>query len=125
MPTQEEIVEALGNMPVIRLCELIHHLEDKWGVKAAPVPSYDVVGGDVRIQPPPEQTEFDVVLTAAGTKRIDVIKIVRSATGLGLKEAKDLVEAAGPTIIRTSLPTSEAQALKSQLEAAGALVELK
>ena len=127
MPTQEEIVQALGDMSVLQIIELTKTLEDKWGVKAAPVPM-------LGIAPPPgttitpvveEQTEFSVVLVAAGEKKIEVIKAVRAAIGLGLAEAKAFVEAGLPRPVKEGLNKAAAEELKGQLEAAGAKVELK
>lgn len=126
MPTQEEIIQALGNMPVIELIALTKELETKWGVTATP---QAIVPGPQPIPetapPAEEKTEFDVVLLASGDKRIEVIKVVRAATGLGLKEAKDLVEKELPKAIKEALPRAAAEELKSQLEAAGGKVELR
>lgn len=116
---REGVLQALDNMSIPQIVALTKQLEEKWGVKAAPVA---VQLGNVPPPPKPpeeEQTEFSVVLISAGEKRIEVIKAVRSATGLGLKEAKELVEKDGPKAIKESLPKAEAEALKAQLEAAG------
>lgn len=125
MPTQQEIVESLGNMSVMQLCELTRELEQKWGVTAAP----QVVQQGPSPEPPKPteevQTEFSVVLVAAGEKKIEVIKVVRSALGLGLKEAKDLVEGGLPKAIKEGISKADAEDLKTQFETAGAKVELK
>ena len=97
--TRDQVVDYLSNLPVIQIAELIRELENKWGVKAAPA-AVAVAGpatAEVK-EAPPEQTEFDVILSAAGANKIQVIKAIREITGLGLKEAKDLVEAAPKTI---------------------------
>lgn len=126
MPTQEEIIQALGNMPVIELIALTKELETKWGVTATPQVIVPGPQPTPETAPPAEEkTEFDVVLLASGDKRIEVIKVVRAATGLGLKEAKDLVEKELPKAIKEALPRAAAEELKSQLEAAGGKVELR
>lgn len=124
--SREEIKAALGKMPVLELVELIKELEDEWGVSAAaPVavaaaPGAATEGGAAA----EEQTEFDVVMTSFGENKVSVIKAVRSMTGLGLKEAKDLVESA-PTPVKEGVPKGEAEEVKKQLEEAGASVEIK
>jgi large subunit ribosomal protein L7/L12 len=121
--TREQVVDYLSNLPVIKVTELIRELEGKWGVKAAPVAA--PVTTSVVVDPQtPAQTEFDVILTSGGAKKIDVIKIVREVTGLGLKEAKDLVEAA-PKTLKEQLPKADADAIKAKIEAVGGTVELK
>ncbi|MBT4761462.1 MAG: 50S ribosomal protein L7/L12 [Bdellovibrionaceae bacterium] len=119
---KEEVVDFLSNMAVIDLAELITELEDKWGVsaQAAAVAVAAAPGGAAA----EEQTEFDVVLAGAGSSKISVIKEVRALTGLGLKEAKDLVEAA-PKAIKEGIPKDEADKIKAALEKAGATVEIK
>jgi len=122
MADLEQIVDQLSGLTVIEAAELSKLLEEKWGVSAAaPVAAVAAVaGGDVA----EEKTEFTVVLAAAGDKKINVIKEVRTITGLGLKEAKDLVEGA-PKDVKAGISKDEADAMKAQLEAAGATVELK
>jgi large subunit ribosomal protein L7/L12 len=123
--TRETVVDFLSQMPVIELAGLIKTLEDKWGVKAAPVA---VAAGPAAAAAPvekaPEQTEFDVVLSAAGANKIQVIKAIREITGLGLKEAKDLVEAA-PKTVKEQVSKADAEEMKKKLTEAGATVELK
>ena len=122
----EKIAEELSTLTVLEAAELATLLEDKWGVSAAAAPvamAMPAGGGDAG-GVAEEQTEFDVVLTAVGASKINVIKEVRAITGLGLKEAKDLVEGA-PSEIKTALPKEEAEALKKELEAAGAEAEIK
>jgi len=124
--TREQVVDYLSNLPVIQIAELIKTLEDKWGVKAAPVAvaAGPAAGGAAAAAPVEEQTEFTVVLKEAGANKINVIKVVRELTGLGLKEAKDLVEAA-PKPIKESVSKAESEEVKKKLEDAGAKVELK
>jgi len=124
--TRETVVDYLSQMPVIELAGLIKTLEDKWGVKAAPVAN---AGGAGPVAAPvaekePEKTEFDVVLAAAGANKIQVIKAIREITGLGLKEAKDLVEAA-PKTVKEQVSKGDAEEMKKKLSEAGATVELK
>src|ERR1700691_324461 len=123
--TREQVVDFLSNMPVIQLAEMIKTLEDKWGVKAAPV----AVAGVAAAAAPAaaakeEQTEFNVELKEAGGNKIAVIKVVREITGLGLKEAKDLVEGA-PKTLKEGVSKAEAEEMKKKLEEAGAKIELK
>ena len=119
---KEEVVEFLSGMPVMELAEMITTLEDKWGVSAAaPVAAAAAGPGAAAAE---EKTEFDVVLTGAGSSKINVIKEVRALTGLGLKEAKDLVEGA-PKTVKEALPKDEAEKVKEALVKAGASVELK
>jgi large subunit ribosomal protein L7/L12 len=123
--TREQIVDYLSNLPVIQIAELIKTLEDKWGVKAAPV----AVAGPAAAAPAAaaaveEKTEFNVELKEAGANKIAVIKAVREITGLGLKEAKDLVEAA-PKTVKEGVSKAESEEMKKKLEDAGAKVELK
>ena len=120
--SKDQVVDYLSNLPVIQIAELIKTLEDKWGVKAAPV----AVAGPAAAAAAPaeEKTEFTVVLAAAGDKKIEVIKEVRAITGLGLKEAKDLVEGA-PKAVKEGVNKDESEKIKAQLEKAGAKVELK
>jgi len=122
----EKIAEDLSNLTVLEAAELAELLEDKWGVSAAaaPVAVAAVAGGDAGGAAAEEKTEFDVVLTAAGASKINVIKEVRTITGLGLKEAKDLVEGA-PKPVKEGVAKDEAEGIKAKLEEAGASVELK
>ena len=122
----EKIAEDLSALTVLEAADLAKLLEEKWGVSAAaPVAVAAVAGGsDASAGSPEEKTEFEVVLTAAGASKINVIKEVRSITGLGLKEAKDLVEAA-PKSVKEGASKDEAEEIKGKLEAAGATVELK
>jgi len=124
--TREAVVDYLSQMPVIELAGLIRTLEDKWGVKAAPVAVAGVVGpaAPAQVEKEPEKTEFDVVLAAAGANKIQVIKAIREITGLGLKEAKDLVEAA-PKTVKEQASKADAEEMKKKLTEAGATVELK
>ncbi|NTS34047.1 LSU ribosomal protein L12P [Phyllobacterium sp. YR620] len=120
-----KIVEDLSNLTVLEAAELSKLLEEKWGVSAAaPVAVAAAAGGGAAAAAVEEKTEFDVVLTEAGANKINVIKEVRAITGLGLKEAKDLVEAA-PKPVKEAATKDEADKIKAQLEAAGAKVELK
>jgi large subunit ribosomal protein L7/L12 len=119
------IVEDLSALTVIEAAELSKMLEEKWGVSAAaPVAVAAVGGGAAAAAPAEEQTEFTVVLMAAGDKKINVIKEVRAITSLGLKEAKDLVEAA-PKDVKEGVSKADAEKFKAQLEAAGATVQIK
>ena len=123
--TREQVVDYLSNLPVIQIAELIKTLEDKWGVKAAPVAvAAGPAAGAAAAAPAEEKTEFTVVLKEAGANKINVIKVVRELTGLGLKEAKDLVEAA-PKPIKEGVSKAESEEVKKKLEDAGAKVELK
>jgi len=127
--TREQVVDFLSNLPVIQLSELIKTLEDKWGVKAAPVAVAGVgpaagAAGAAAPAAVEEKTEFNVELKEAGGNKIAVIKVVREITGLGLKEAKDLVEGA-PKVLKESVSKGEAEEMKKKLEEAGAKVELK
>ena len=124
MADLEKLVEELSSLTVLEASELSTMLEDKWGVSAAaPVAVAAAAGGDAGAAAE-EKDEFDVVLTSAGDKKINVIKEVRAITGLGLKEAKDLVEGA-PKPVKEGVAKAEAEELKAKLEAAGAGVELK
>ncbi|PWJ85586.1 LSU ribosomal protein L12P [Pseudaminobacter salicylatoxidans] len=120
-----KIVEDLSALTVLEAAELSKMLEEKWGVSAAaPVAVAAAAGGAAAAAPAEEKTEFDVILAAAGDKKIEVIKEVRAITGLGLKEAKDLVEGA-PKPLKEAVAKADAEKIKAQLEAAGAKVELK
>jgi large subunit ribosomal protein L7/L12 len=118
------IVEQLSGLTVIEAAELVKQLETKWGVSAAAAPVMMAGGGAAAAAPVEEKTEFSVVLVDAGANKINVIKEVRAITGLGLKEAKDLVEGA-PKEVKGGVPKAEADELKKKLEAAGAKVEIK
>jgi large subunit ribosomal protein L7/L12 len=123
--TREQIVDYLSNLPVIQLADLIKTLEDKWGVKAAPAAvAVGLAAAPVAAAPVEEQTEFNVNLKEAGGNKIAVIKVVREITGLGLKEAKDLVEGA-PKTLKEGVSKAEAEEMKKKLEDAGAKVDLK
>ena len=127
MADLEKIAEELGSLTILEASELVTMLEDKWGVKAA-------AGGGMMMAMPAdggggaaggaEKTEFDVILQGAGDKKIQVIKVVREVTSLGLKEAKDLVDSA-PKAVREGVEKEEAEAIKAKLEEQGATVELK
>ncbi len=119
-----KLVEELSVLTVMEAAELSKMLEEKWGVSAAAPVAVAAAGPAAAAAPVEEQTEFDVVLANAGEKKINVIKEVRAITGLGLKEAKDLVEGA-PKVVKEACSKDEAAALKKQLEEAGATVELK
>ena len=125
--TREQVVDFLSNLPVIQMAELITELENKWGVKAAPAAVGGAAGpggGGEAAAAVEEKTEFDVILADAGGKKIQVIKAVREITGLGLKEAKELVEGA-PKSVKEQISKEEAEDVKKKLEEAGATVELK
>jgi len=123
--SQDDILEAIANMTVVEVVDLISAMEDKFGVSAAaPVAVAAVAGGDADSSAAAEQTEFDVMLNSFGDNKVAVIKAVRSATGLGLKEAKAAVESA-PAAIKEAVTKDEAEELKKQLEEAGATVEIK
>jgi large subunit ribosomal protein L7/L12 len=123
--SREEIVDALSNMSVLEVTELVSELEEKWGVSAAaPVAMAAAPGGAGETAEAEEQTEFDVVMSSFGANKVAVIKAVRAITGLGLKEAKDLVEGV-PASIKEGISKDEAEELKKQLTEAGATVEVK
>ena len=122
MADLNKIIENLSSLTVVEAAELSKQLEEKWGVTvSAPVAAAPVAGGAA---PAEEKDEFTIVLTAAGDKKINVIKEIRAATSLGLKEAKDLVEGA-PKEVKSGVNKKEAEEIKKKLEAAGAKVELK
>jgi len=123
----DKLVESLGGMTVLELVELKNKLEEEWGVTAAApmaVAAGPAAGGGDGAAAEEEKSAFDVVLTGAGEKKIQVIKVVRALTGLGLKEAKDLVDGA-PNPVKEGIPQDEADQVKAQLEEAGAAVEIK
>lgn len=121
--TKEDIINAIAEMSVKDVVELITAMEEKFGVTAA-VAAVAVAGGDAGAGAAEEKTEFDVVLNAAGDKKVNVIKAVRGITGLGLKEAKELVDNA-PSVLKEGVAKEEAENAKKELEEAGATVELK
>jgi len=122
--SKEDVLEYISNLSVLELSELVKEFEEKFGVSAAPVmvAGAAVAGGGAGAAE--EKTEFDIVLTEGGAKKIEVIKIVRALTGLGLKEAKDAVEQT-PSTLKEGVAKADAEAAKKQLEEAGAKVELK
>jgi len=125
--SRDELLEAIGNMTVLELSEFVKEFEDKFGVTAAaPVAmaAAPAAGGAGAAPAVEEQTEFDVILQGAGEKKIQVIKVVREITSLGLKEAKDLVDGA-PKAVKEGVSKEEAQQIKAKLEEQGAAVELK
>ena len=122
--TKEDVLEFISNLSVLELSELVKEFEEKFGVRAAPVM---VAGGAVAAAgaaAAEEKTEFNIVLVDSGDKKINVIKVVRALTGLGLKEAKDAVEGT-PSVLKEGVSKDEAEAAKKELEEAGAKVELK
>ena len=125
MAAVDTIFEQLGSMTVLELVELKNKIEEEWGITAAaPVAAAAPAGGGGGGEAAEEKTAFDVVLTGAGQQKIQVIKVVRAVTGLGLKEAKDLVDSA-PKPVKEGVAQDEADTIKGQLEEAGATVELK
>ena len=124
MASLDNLVEQLSSLTVVEAAELSKLLEAKWGVSAAAPVAVAAAGGGAAAEAAVEKTEFNVVLTAAGDKKINVIKEVRAITGLGLKEAKDLVEGA-PKAVKEGVNKDEAAKIKKQLEDAGATVEVK
>ena len=122
--TKEDILEAVGNMKVMDLNDIVKAFEEKFVVSAAAMDVAGPAAGAQAAAPAEEQTEFTVMLLAAGEKKVEVIKVVRAATGLGLKEAKDLVDGA-PKPVKEAIAKADAEALKKQLEDAGAKVEVK
>jgi len=127
--TKEEVIEFISNMTVLELSQFIKELEEKFGVTAAaPIAAVAAVAGaaapQAEAKAEEEKTEFDVILAEAGANKINVIKVVREITGLGLKEAKDLVESA-PKPVKTGVSKAEAEELKKKLEEVGAKVEIK
>ena len=122
--SKEEILEAISEMSVMEVVDLISMMEEKFGVSAAAAVAAAPAAAGGEAAAAEEQTEFDVVLTAFGDKKVGVIKAVRGMTGLGLKEAKDLVEGA-PSTVKEGVSKEEAEKLKAELEEAGASVELK
>jgi large subunit ribosomal protein L7/L12 len=122
--TKEDVIEFISNMTVLDLSELVKEMEKKFGVSAAaPVAVAAAPAGEAK-EEAAEQTEFNVILTAVGDKKIQVIKVVRAITGLGLKEAKAVVDGV-PGAVKEGVPKEEAESIKGQLEEAGAMVEIK
>ena len=124
--SNEELIEELSSKPIMEVVELVKALEEKWGVSAAAPVAVAAAGGAAggEAAAAEEQTEFDVVMTSFGSNKVSVIKVVRALTGLGLKEAKDLVEGA-PASVKEGVSKDEAEDVKKQLEEAGASVEVK
>ena len=120
--SNEKLIEELSNKPIMEIVDLVRALEDKWGVSAAAPVAVAAVAADADAAE--EQTEFDVFMNSFGEKKVAVIKVVRTITGLGLKAAKDLVESA-PNTVKGGVSKDDAAELKEQLEAAGATVEIK
>ena len=125
--SRQEIIEAISDMSVLDLSELIKDIEDKFGVSAAIAPVMAMPGAgvaDAAVEAEEEQTEFSVILTAVGDKKVNVIKVVRGAAGLGLKESKDLTESA-PATIMEAMSKEDAENLKKEIEEAGGSAEIK
>ncbi|MBW2557399.1 MAG: 50S ribosomal protein L7/L12 [Deltaproteobacteria bacterium] len=121
--TKDDVISFIEDMTVLELSEMVKELEEKLGVSAA-APVAAVAAGPAAAAPTEEKTEFDVILTGFGDQKIQVIKVARAVTGLGLKEAKDLVEAA-PKAVKEGVSKDEAEEIKAKLEAVGASVEIK
>jgi len=124
--TKEELVDALSNLKVMEVVDLIKELEEKWGVSAAAPVAVAAVGGGAAAAAPAveEKTEFNVTMTSFGANKVGVIKVIREITGLGLKEAKDLVEGV-PSSVKEGVSKADADAIKKKLEDAGAAAEIK
>jgi large subunit ribosomal protein L7/L12 len=123
--TREDVVTFIENMTVLELSQFVKDLQERFGVSAAMPMAMPQTGVGASVEAPPEeQTEFDIILSGAGDKKIQVIKVVRAITGLGLKEAKDLVDGA-PKPVKEKISKDEAEELKKQLEEVGAVVEIK
>jgi len=122
--SREEIVEVLSNMSVLEVTQLVEELEEKWGVSAAAPVAMAAGGPAAEAAEVEEQTEFDVVMSSFGANKVGVIKAIRTITGLGLKEAKDMVEGV-PATVKEGVSKDEAEGIKKQLEEAGASVEVK
>ena len=124
--TKEDILTAISNMTVMEIVDLVKMMEDKFGVTAA-APMAMMAGGGAAAAPAAaveEQTEFSVTMTSFGANKVGVIKVIRELTGLGLKEAKDLVEGV-PSLVKDSVPKADAEAIKKKLDEAGAAAEIK
>jgi large subunit ribosomal protein L7/L12 len=123
--TKEEILDAISNMTVMEIVDLVKMMEDKFGVTAAAPVAMVAAGGAAAAAPVVEEkTEFNVTMTSFGANKVGVIKVIREITGLGLKEAKDLVEAV-PSLVKESVPKADAESIKKKLEEAGAAAEIK
>ena len=122
--TKEDILNAISNMTVMEITGLVKSLEDKWGVSAAAAVAAAPAAGGAAAAPAEEKTEFDAVMTGFGANKIEVIKVIRAITGLGLKEAKDMVEGV-PSTVKSGVSKAEAADIKKKLEEAGATVEVK
>jgi len=122
--TKEEVISFIENMTVLELSEMVKELEEKFGVSAAAPVAAAVAAGPAAAAPAEEKTDFDVILTGFGDQKIQVIKVARAVTGLGLKEAKDLVEGA-PKAVKEGVSKDEAEEIKTKLEEVGATVEIK
>ena len=123
--SKEEILNAISNMTVMEIVDLVKMMEDKFGVTAAaPVAVAAVAGAAAAAPAAEEQTEFTVTMTSFGANKVGVIKVIREITGLGLKEAKDLVEGV-PSVVKESIPKADADAIKKKLDEAGAAAEIK
>jgi large subunit ribosomal protein L7/L12 len=122
--SNEELIEALSSKPIMEVVDLVKALEEKWGVSAAAPVAVAAGPAAADAAPVEEQTEFDVVMSSFGENKVAVIKVVRAATGLGLKEAKDLVEGV-PSTVKEAVSKDEAESVKKQLEEAGAAVQVK
>ena len=123
--SKEEILDAISNMTVMEVVDLVKMMEDKFGVTAAAPVAMAAAGGAAAAAPVvEEQTEFTVTMTSFGANKVGVIKVIREITGLGLKEAKDLVEGV-PSLVKESIPKADADAIKKKLEEAGAAAEIK
>ncbi|MCP5421216.1 MAG: 50S ribosomal protein L7/L12 [Gammaproteobacteria bacterium] len=122
--SKEEILETISGMTVMEIVDLISAMEQKFGVTAAAAVAAAPAAAAAEAAPVEEKTEFDVVMTSFGEKKVNVIKVIRAITGLGLKEAKDLVEGS-PSTVKEGVPKAEAEDVKKQLEEAGATVEIK
>lgn len=121
---KEEILDTIANMTVLEIVDLISAMEEKFGVSAASMAMAAAPAAGAAAAPAEEQTEFNVVMTSFGENKVNVIKVIRTVTGLGLKEAKDMVEGV-PATVKEAIPKADAEAIKKQLEEAGAKVEIK
>ena len=124
---KEDILDAISNMSVMEIVDLVKMMEEKFGVSAAAPVAVAAVGGGAAAAAAPaaeEQTEFTVHMTSFGANKVGVIKVIREITGLGLKEAKDLVEGV-PSVVKESIPKADAEAIKKKLDEAGAAAEIK
>lgn len=123
MADLQKLIDGLSELTIMEAADLVKQLEDKWGVKAAVGGGMMMAAPAAAAAPAEEKTEFDVKLVEAGAKKIQVIKVVREATGLGLKEAKDLVDGA-PKVVKEKISKADAEGIKAKLEAEGAKVEI-